>query len=179
MRRCGTTFAVMWLSAALGAAHAIGAPSTEMSEAATRDGNAMYEAFRKGHLEEFVSYTYPALVEQMGGKEEMIADLKKGRADMADNGFRFVSGTVAPPIQIVQAGSQLHAVLPLRQILAAPRGELHVAGHLLGVSSDGGKTWTFIDTVEMTPDNVRQVLPDFNPELELPPKTEPQFVPKK
>jgi len=179
VRRCGTTFAVIGLSAALGAAHAIGATSTEMSDAATRAGNAMYDAFRKGRMEEFVSYTYPTLVEQMGGREEMIADLKKGRADMADNGFRFVSCTVAPPIQIVQAGSQLHAVLPLKQVLAAPRGELHVAGHLLGVSSDGGKTWTFMDAVEMTPETVRQVLPDFNPELELPPKTEPTFVPKK
>lgn len=179
MRRCGTTFAVIWLSAALCAAHAIGAPSTEMSEAASRDGNAMYEAFRKGHLEEFVSYTYPALVEQMGGKQEMIAHLKKGRADLADQGYRFVSCEVAAPIQIVQAGTAFHAVLPLTQVLAVPKGKLHVAGHLLGVSSDAGKTWTFMDTVEMTPESVRQVLPDFNPELKLPPKTEPKFVPKK
>ena len=137
----------------------------------------MYDAFRKGRLDAFVSYTYPAVVKQMGGKEKMIALLQKGRADMEKEGFRFVSGGVASPVQIVKAGAEIHALLPLTQVLAAPGGELHLTGHVLGISSDGA-AWTFIDSGNLTPDTVRELLPKFNPELKLPPKTEPKFVPK-
>jgi hypothetical protein len=48
---------------------------------------------------------------------------------------------------------------------------------VLGISSDGA-AWTFIDTGNLTPETVRELLPKFNPELKLPPKTEPKFVPK-
>jgi hypothetical protein len=69
--------------------------------------------------------------------------------------------------------------VPLTQILSAPGGELHLAGHMVGISSNNGQSWTFIDSSTLTPDNVRQLLPTFNPELKLPPKAEPRFVPKK
>jgi len=154
-----------------------GAPPAELAEAARRDGKAMYDAFRKGRLDEFASYTYPGLIKQAGGKKKMIEVLEKGLADMAREGFRFVSGVVSPPIQIVKAGSEIHALLPLEQVMSAPGGQLNLAGHLIGISADGGKTWTFIDSGKLTAGNIRQILPNYNPELKLPPKTEPKFVP--
>ena len=108
----------------------------------------------------------------------MIALIEKGRADMEKEGFRFLSGAVASPTQVVKAGPDLHALLPLTQVMSAPGGELHLAGHLLGVSSDGGKTWTFVDTGTLNARSVREVLPSFNPELKIPVKSEPRFVPK-
>jgi hypothetical protein len=179
IRRSGTVLALAWLGGWLGAAPAQGAPLGPAGEAARRDGNAMYDAFRRGRLEEFVAFAYPAVVQEMGGKEKMVAVLKKGLAEMATQGFRFVSGRVSGPIQVVRAKGELHALVPLTQILSAPGGELHLAGHMLGVSSNNGQSWTFIDAGTLTPDNVRQLLPSFNPELKLPPKAEPRFVPKK
>ncbi len=160
-------------------ARAWAASPAETAEAARREGGAMYEALRLGRLEAFAGYTYPGVVKQMGGKAEMVAVLRKGIADMADQGFRFVSGKVSPPVQIVKAGKEVHALLPMAQVLSAPGGELHLSGHLLGVSADGGKTWTFIDTAKLTPEEVREVLPTFNTELKLPRKTDPKFIPKK
>jgi hypothetical protein len=140
---------------------------------------AMYEAFRKGRLDEFASYTHPALIKQMGGKDKLVNLLRKGLEDMAKEGFRFLSARVGPPIQVVQAGSDLHALVPLSQVMSAPGGELHLSGHLLGVSSNDGQSWTFIDTGKLTPGDIRQLLPTFNPELKLPPRSEPKFVPGK
>jgi hypothetical protein len=163
---------------AFGARPLRAAPARQVGQAAERAANAMYHAFRKGRLAEFVSYTYPVVVQQMGGREQMIAAIAKGRADMEKEGFRFQSGAVASPTQIVEAGRDLHVLLPLAQILTAPGGELHLQGHLLGVSSDQGKTWTFIDTGTLTPENIRQVLPSYNPTLKLPARSEPRFVAK-
>lgn len=178
MRSLGTMLVATWLCGGVLALPAMSAPSKDMGEAAQRDGNAMYEAFRVGRLDDFATYTYPGLLKLMGGKKKMIALLEKGRADMEKQGFRFVSGVVAAPIALVEAGTELHALLPLNQVLTAPGGALHAAGHLLGISSDGGKTWTFIDAANLTPETVRQVLPNFNPQLKLPRNSEPKFIPK-
>ena len=62
--------------------------------------------------------------------------------------------------------------------MTAPGGELHLEGYLLGVSGDGGKTWTFLDAEKLTAANVRQVLPSYDPRLKLPEKKQPKFVPK-
>jgi hypothetical protein len=166
------------LLAILVAAGELGAQANASAAAAMRDGNAMYEAFRRGDLERFASYTYPGLLEALGGKEHMIGLLEEGRAKMAAEGFSFTAGQVGAPLKIVEAGAELHALLPLVQTLTAPGGELQVKGHLLGISADAGKTWTFIDTERLTPDNVRQLVPSFNPALELPGKAKPRFVPK-
>jgi hypothetical protein len=176
--RCGAALGTC-LAVALSSVPAVSAPSREVAEAARRDAHAMYEAFRKGKLDEFAAYTYPGLLKMAGGKQKMVEMLEKGLADMAKEGFRFVSGVVAPPTQVVKAGSELHALLPLKQVMSAPGGELNLAGHLLGISADGGKTWTFIDSAKLTAATVRQILPNYNPELKLPPASEPKFVPKK
>jgi hypothetical protein len=147
-------------------------------DAAKRDGDAMYQAFQKGDLERFAAYTYPGIFKLLGGKQKMIALVKKGLSDMAADGVRFKSAAVGAPTQLVAVGTELHAMLPLKQVMTAPGGEVHVDGYLLGVSSDGGKTWTFIDADKLTADNVRQVLPNYDPRLEIPPKKEPKFVPK-
>jgi hypothetical protein len=147
-------------------------------EAAKRDGIAMYQAFHSGDLERFAAYTYPGLLKLLGGKQKMIAMLQKETSDMAAEGFRFKSAMVGAPTQLVAAGAQLQAMLPLNQVMTAPGGEMHLEGHVLGVSSDGGKTWTFIDAEKLTAGNVRKVLPNYDPRLELPGKKEPTFVPK-
>jgi hypothetical protein len=99
---------------------------------------------------------------------------------MKAEGYRIVSNSVGAPLAIVKAGDELHAILPQEQVIeiAAKRGELRAPGHLLGASSDGGKTWRFIDAAPLTADNVRQVFPNFNPKLKLPAKAQPTFVPK-
>jgi hypothetical protein len=141
MRRVTLALVLVWICEGLSALPTVVSPSGSVGEAAKHAGNAMYEAFRKGDLDGFASYTYPGLVKLLGGKEKMVALLKRGRADMEREGARFLSGAVAAPTEIVKAGTELHALLELNQVLAVPGGELHIAGHLLGISGDGGKTW--------------------------------------
>jgi hypothetical protein len=38
----------------------------------------------------------------------------------------------------------------------------------LGISSDDGKSWTFLDLNNSSTDKVKQILPNFNPDLKLP-----------
>lgn len=95
---------------------------------------------------------------------------------MKAQGTRFKSANAGEPVQIVRAGQDLLTIVPVKQVMIVPEGELHISSHLLGVSSDNGKSWTFVDTAKLTPENVRSVLPHFNPELKLPPKQRPTLV---
>ena len=138
----------------------------------------MYDAFVKGDLDSFVRYTYPPLVEKMGGTEAMIATIKGGMAGMERDGLALKSATIEMPVQVVEAGEELHALLPMSLTMTAPGGELHAPSHLLGISADKGATWTFIDAGPLTSQHIAELLPSYNPALVLPPKQKPTFVPK-
>jgi hypothetical protein len=157
-----------------------GEPVKDARANAQRDATAMSKAFLAGDFETFANYAYPNMVKLAGGRKKLIDTLKKGMAEMKGEGFRFLSSTVGPPTELVKAGNELHAILPQQQVIevAAKHGELHGMGHLIGVSSDSGKTWTFIDAAGATPETIRQVLPSYNPKLKVPPRTQPTFVPK-
>jgi hypothetical protein len=65
----------------------------------------------------------------------------------------------------------------MKLVMKTRQGDLHADSHLLGISGDQGKSWTFIDTAKLDAHNVRKVLPGYNPELKLPPKKQPRLVP--
>jgi len=160
----------------VGAASA--ADMAKMRENARRDATAMYDAFVSGDFATFVRYTSPKIVEKAGGSAALVAVVKKGATEMERAGSAPKSATIQPPTQVVAAGDEFHAILPMALVLSAPGGELRVASHLLGVSADKGATWTFIDPTPLTDETVKEVLPNYNPALKLPAKTEPTFVPK-
>jgi hypothetical protein len=146
-------------------------------ESARRAATVMYEAFLREDYEVFAQYTHPRAVELNGGKAATIALVKTGMAEMRQRGFTLKSAAVALPLQMVSAGRELHAVLPITIVMSAPGGELRAPSHLLGVSADQGRSWTFMDTGKLTAENVKLALPGYNPALKLPAKVEPTFVP--
>jgi hypothetical protein len=147
-------------------------------KAARRDASAMYDAFLSGDLERYASYTYPGLLKLFGGKQKLIATIEAGRPKMAAQGISLKSHEIGEVTQLVDAGGELQAMLPRDQLMTMPGGEVHLLGYLLGVSRDGGKTWTFMDAEKVTPENIRMVLPTYDPRLKLPGRMEPKFIPR-
>ena len=151
------------------------------AQAAKRDATAMSQAFLKGDLDTFANYADPVMIKVAGGKKQLIEVLKKSIAQMQAEGARIVSSSVEAPPDIVKAGDQLQALLPQKQVLELldKNGELHANGHLLGISRDGGKSWTFIDASSVSAEQIRQILPTLSAKLKLPGRQQqPTFVPK-
>jgi hypothetical protein len=154
---------------------------TSPAQAARRDATAMTQAFLKGDLDTFANYTDPTMIKAAGSKQQLIEFLKKGIAQMKSEGARFVWSSVEAPRDIIKAGSELQALLPQKQILELleKKGELHSTGHLLGISRDGGKTWTFLDASSAPAEELRKIVPTLSTKLKLPGRQEPPtFVPK-
>ncbi len=66
--------------------------------------------------------------------------------------------------------------MPQTVFMKVPNGKMKQESHLLAISKDNGVYWYFIDTVKLTDENVKSVLPNFNSDLKIPAKKEAVFI---
>jgi len=136
----------------------------------------MAESLMKEDFATLAKYTYPKIVELMGGKENMISVLAKGMGEMKSKGFNINSVSVAlTPLKAI-AGKEIHAIVAQTIVMNVPGGTLTSNSYLLAITADDGKHWHFVDTARMTDmDKIRIIFPDYNPDLKIPRKDPPIF----
>ena len=121
-------------------------------------------------------YTYPKIVELMGGRDNMIAILTKGVEEMKRQGYSFKSVSVALTPLKAKAGKEIHTIVAQTIVMGVPGGTLTSNSYLLSITADEGKTWHFVDTAQMTDmDKIKVVFPNYNPDLKIPKKDPPIF----
>jgi hypothetical protein len=123
-----------------------------------------------------LKYTYPKVVELLGGGEKMIELVKKGRAELESQGITIDSARIGDPSNTVRAGDEIHCLVPQTVTMKVPKGKVRSASYLIGISGDDGKNWYFIDTVQITMENVKNILPNYNAALVIPAKIPPVFI---
>lgn len=131
----------------------------------------MAQSMVKGDYKTLINYTYPKAVQLAGGKEKMINLIATGVQQMKKAGITFESVTVGEPGKFYKAGNEIHCLLPENLVMSSPKGRMAMHSHLLAVSGDGGKKWSFLDMNNSTADKVQQLIPNFNPALKIPPAT--------
>lgn len=113
----------------------------------------------------------------MGGREAMLTILTNGQVEIESQGFKFSKVSIGEPQEIYRTGSDLFCLVPETIYIEVPNGKLVTESHLLAVSENNGAKWYFIDTNRLTNENVSELLPNFNSDLKIPAKKEPQFIP--
>ncbi len=134
---------------------------------------AMADAFFKADFEKFARYTNPLLLKEVGGRDEMIAGLKAGLADMKARGVEIRSYQVAEPSSLAGEGKDRFAIVPTTLVMTLPGTKVTMNSCLIGASEDAGKTWTFLDGAKATPQTIRKFLPNFPETLKLPAQQPP------
>jgi hypothetical protein len=134
------------------------------------------QALLKGDYETFIEFTYPKVIEMLGGKEKMMAMLKNGTMEMEQQGIGFESVTIGTPSASVQAGEEIHCLVPQTIIMKIPNGKIKTETFLLAISPDNGGRWFFIDTSNLKMENVTKVLPNYNTDLIIPTKKQPEMI---
>ena len=134
-------------------------------------------AMLESDWETLIDTTYPKLVQLMGGREGMLTVLTNGQAEFESQGIKFSKVTLGEPQEIYRTGSELFCLVPETIYIQMPNGKLVTESHLLAVSENDGGKWYFIDTNRLTNENVLELLPNFNKELKIPAKKDPQFIP--
>jgi hypothetical protein len=135
----------------------------------------MTESFIHSDFRTFVQYTYPKLVQMMGGEDDMINFLEKGIEQMKSENCSFKSISVGLTPFLSQAGKEIHTLLSQTLIMNVPNGTLTAHSYLLAISKDG-INWFFVDTTGLDSRNkILAVFPDYNFELKIPEKQLPVF----
>src|SRR5262249_25423816 len=116
--------------------------------------------------------THPKVVKLMGGREKMISAMESGIKDMKSKGYAFRSVKVDAASDPVTAGSDMFVVVPFLLEMKAPKGRLLQKSFVIGVSSDQGKSWAFVNG-DLDVQKVKQVLPNLPEQLKLPERQKP------
>lgn len=128
-----------------------------------------------GDYEGFATYTHKRVVALMGGKEAMVAVLKREIERMRSEGYDFADAVIGNPAEPVKIGTWVTALVPEEVIMKVPGGRLHQDAFLLAVSEDDGKHWAFLDLGPITPAQFAKIFPELEGKVQLPEKREPVF----
>ena len=142
---------------------------TNVKEQAEKMGKALLAK----DLKTFISYTYPRVVESMGGKEKMEEFMKK---QMADGGPDFQSITIGEPSRFILSKHNIQCVVSQTFVMKSGEGTISATSSLIAFSGDGGNNWTFIDVSTHDLKTLRKLIPEISSKLVIPPMSKPVFT---
>jgi len=122
-----------------------------------------------------IDLTHPKVIELGGGREKLLARMSDEMQTMEMEGVSLVSSTASPPSQFVSDANGIYAVVPVTTRIKARDGVFQTEGSLIGVSTDGGQNWTFVDATGKDQTELKKVLPILD-RLNVPPEKAPVKV---
>jgi hypothetical protein len=152
------------------AAAAVDTPT--IKAAVKTDVEAINDALLHGDFDKVADLTHPKVLEMMGGRDKAIDVMRAGMRKMTAEGFAFLAAKVDEPSDPVAGGVDLYVVVPYLMSMKVPGGTMHKRTFVIGQSTDGGKTWRYVNG-DLDVAVVRRVLPDLPDGLKLPAKQEP------
>lgn len=114
------------------------------------------------------SHLHPGIVEK-GGGAELYADIIKGEMQSyVDSGIKVMDFKSLDAGAPIAAGTEIHCIIP--QEVTMLFGEKYFKGieNLLAASMDEGKSWYFVDLKTFDGASLKEFLPNFNMDLEIP-----------
>jgi hypothetical protein len=163
---------------AQGGASGLARGGTSAPAAAQGDGLAprvkaqaqkMAAALVKGDYPTFVHFMNPAIIRMIGGEAAMKKQMATLDSTMKKQGATFGKIVIGDATKIVSSGKELQCTVSQESEILAKGGSMKTKSTLIAISADGGKTWTFLDTVNKDLTAVRQLLPNLNPAISFPP----------
>lgn len=127
-------------------------------------GNATVQ----GDCDTIIEHTFDGIIQELGGRDEAIKVTQAALKQMKTQGVTLTSFELGSPGDLKREGDYTFVVVPTTIRLGNQSGEIVGEGFLLGISSDAGKTWKFVDGNGMTEDIRARVLPKLPANLELP-----------
>ncbi len=140
-------------------------------EDAITKGAAKYsKSLVNAEWEKVLDLTYPEIITKNGGRQAMINKSKAFEQEMQQRGFELQKAELSDPLEIYPSGKFLMCAVPMRLTFNGPLGKLYSESSLLAVSSDDGKSWTYIDMAQVQINQLAEIFPEINSKLSIPPK---------
>ncbi len=131
--------------------------------------NRQLQEMRKYFLEEdytsFANYTYPKVIEMMGGKARMIQATESSMNQMKAQGFEFIDLSFKDATGLLKQEDETQCSLTQVLTMKTPEGEVKAEYKLIAISADDGKNWKFLDTSGKSKEIMLKYFPNLSPEL--------------
>ncbi len=149
--------------------------TSDHSKIIKKQAEIMAKLLLEKDFSSFTKFTYPKIVEMLGGKQKMIDILKRNSKEMLSKGIDFKNVTIDEPSRIFNKGKELQCTIPQTIEMKVPNGRLITKSTLIAISTDNGKNWYFVDTSGKNIQTMKKTLPNLSEELEIPEKKQPIF----
>ena len=180
--RCLTSVALLSLTVACAQKEAQKTPAVADQQTAENyprlavQAKEVNDAFSRKDFARFLDLTYPKIIEMAGGREQMIAALNKELKEMESEGVVLLSSTSGAPTQFIHDSGSIYAVLPIILKVKAQDGIFQTEGSMIGISSDSGANWKFIDASGKDQSELKKLIPGIADKLNLPPDKPPMKI---
>lgn len=131
-----------------------------------RDLNAMKNSFLKKDFETFVEYIYPKSFELTGGKSNTVMMMKMIYAKMGKD-ISIQSLTYKNPGKFINQNNEIQVTIDEESVIKTPKGTSSNKNAVIAISSNKGKNWTFINTLNQSKENLIKAFPNLSKKLEI------------
>jgi hypothetical protein len=137
----------------------------------------MADAAIGGDYAKVIDNTHPAALKEAPGREEAIERLKALFKEMKDAGFSVTKCEVGDPGDFHTQGDNTFVVVPVSSEMKSRAGKILDKSYLLGISSDRGKSWKFLNGSTLEDEEFRnKMLPKLPATLRLPKQGKPEII---
>lgn len=136
------------------------------NSALNRDLAAMKNAFLNKNFETFADYIYPKSFELTGGKANTIAMMRMMYAKMGKD-LSIQSLAYKNPGKLITQNNEIQVTLDEESQMKTPKGVIKNKSILIAISSNKGKNWTFINTMNQPKENLLKMFPNLSKNLEI------------
>ncbi len=140
---------------------------------------SLVESIQKGNYALLADLTYPKVVKMAGGKEKLIDAVTRQTEIMKAQGVTITRVAVGQPGKRASKGTNSFVIVPATTEVSTPAATIVAKSYLLGISPDGGKTWTFIEGRGLSTKERRDlILPEMPDGFRLPQLQQPEITKK-
>jgi hypothetical protein len=126
------------------------------------------DAFTSKDYTKVLEMTYAKVIENAGGRDKMLATMKSEIKEMETERMNILSTTPGAPTQFVHDAGSIYAVVPITVKIKSQEGIYQTDGSLIGISSDAGANWTFIDAAGEDDKDLHVLAPAILEKLKVP-----------
>ena len=141
----------------------------------TREAGKCAAAWQRNDYEGVLGFLPPRVVQQNGGRKAALKKIKSTFNKAEEYGVEsmdFTAGQPTPPLTI---SKWLTSLVPLTVVLHRTPLDVTQATHLLALSSDQGKHWSFVPLYHTSQAKLNLWFPEFAGKIIVPAETEPRF----
>ena len=124
----------------------------------------------------FATLNHPKLQELVGGADELAKTIEGEMKQMEASGFVIIKCEFGDAFNFVECEGEIQCVVTQIMEMKMPeRGRIISRSYLVGISSDAGNTWYFLDVQNMGIEEAKKMFPNLCKDLQIPPKSSPQI----